>query len=74
MNTFLPQLKHFQSNLNFKGKISWFFIFSAKQTPFQISFFSDNWENTAEIAAAILEAGQTRSGFQLTYVQSSTNC
>ena len=46
-------------------------LLTARQVPFQLSFFSDNWENAG---TNMLEASQTRSGFQLNYVQSATNC
>ena len=43
------------------------FYISAKQTPFQASFYSDNWEYTL----AMGEAAQKTSGFQLAYAQKS---
>jgi hypothetical protein len=48
------------------------FLFSipAKLTPFQISFYSDNWEYSAA-AAGKTEAEQTTSGFSLKYTQST---
>jgi hypothetical protein len=43
------------------------FKFSAKQTPFEISFFSDNWEVfTATMGEALKSAG-----FRLAYKQTT---
>ncbi len=47
-----------------------FFSLSAKLTPFQISFYSDNWEYSA-LATGKTEAEQATSGFSLKYTQST---
>ncbi len=39
----------------------------AKRTPFKISFYSDNWENTATANGEALKS----AGFRLGYVQTS---
>ena len=67
-----------------------FFLFLAKSVPFRIEFFSDGYEYSETITAAIttltptstsashtLEGGDltTRSkGFKVSYTQSSNNC
>lgn len=41
------------------------------ETPFKISFFSDSYENAIE---ALKGPGMADTGFQLTYIQTSTGC